>query len=114
MLLLVSCTSTTSDAQSRRSRAVNVSPSLHRCLAGGQIRADPALEPNQRTYTAVINCFQQFQGGQAVASLASTLAEFSSREEILLNPMPTSDVHLGGSTFPGEGGDVEDAQRKKS
>lgn len=31
-----------------------------------------------------------------MSSLASTLTGFSSREEVLLNPLPTSDVMLGG------------------
>lgn len=74
------------------------------CL--GKVRADPTLEANQRTYTSAINCFQQFQGRQSVASLASTLAGQSSREEMLLNPIPSSDVYLGGSPDTPEGGEV--------
>lgn len=64
------------------------------CPCLGKVRSDPSLEPNHRTYTAAINCFKQFQGGQPVASLASTLAGFSSREEDLLDPASTSDVFL--------------------
>lgn len=65
-----------------------------RALPSSKVRSDSSLEPNQRTYTAAINCFKQYQGGQSVASLASTLAGFSTREEMLLNPKPTSDVYL--------------------
>lgn len=85
-------------------------PSVSRlCL--GKVRADPLLEPNQRTYTAAINCFKQFQGGQSVASLASTLAGFSSREEELLNPVPTSDVFLlAGLPDPLDGREVTEEE----
>ncbi|CAM9224580.1 unnamed protein product [Ectocarpus sp. 4 AP-2014] len=93
------------------------------CAKGGQwriglellakVRADPTLEANQRTYTSAINCFQQFRGGQSVASLASTLAGQSSREEMLLDPIPTSDVYLGRSPGTPEGGKVGEEHVEK-